>query len=137
LATFETPAAGVANEREAKISRRKRQAGSATVTHEGSWWSPLRLPWALPYVLERGELVGMTSAEDKGSNVKAFHFLRATVSLEGRHVTVTVSVREYNNGDLYKALRPPTPPRTRTVCAKQGPERRRAKASPKIWARMA
>ena len=63
----------------------------------------LRLFAALPEVIEKGTLENTTAPRDPAAetNTKAYHYLTATVELDGRPVRVWVTVREDNSGHLY------------------------------------
>ncbi len=63
----------------------------------------LRLFAALSAIVEKGTLIRSAKPEEHKTeqNVKAYHWIEATVSLGGRPVRVGVTVREDNNGNFY------------------------------------
>ncbi len=63
----------------------------------------LRLFAALPDIIEHGTLENTTAPRDPRSemNTKAYHYLTATVELDGKPVRVGAMVREDNAGHLY------------------------------------
>jgi hypothetical protein len=61
----------------------------------------LKLFAAIPDIVAHGEKVDERPHTKAGDNIKAWHYLRATVTLDGEQIPVTLSVREDNNGHFY------------------------------------
>lgn len=61
----------------------------------------LKLFAALPDLVAKADEVDVRPDYSGDSRTKAWHYLRGTVNLEGKPVSVTLSVREHVNGNLY------------------------------------